>query len=158
MIPEKDRVSVRLRIDGALRNFLRLQPKQGKALVQRLKLVGGMDILNYFSPQDGAGRLTVAGQEVAFRISTMPVQMNAEAGERATLRLFNQRDFHLPALGFDDATLQQWRRLIDEPQGMLVLTGPANSGKTTTIWQSALQTVLAGRAPLEEAIAAIGTE
>lgn len=138
VIPEKNRVNVRLRVDGALRNFLLLQPKQGKYLVGRMKVVGGMDFLNYFSPQDGAGRLEVAGQEVAFRISTIPVQADDMAQERAILRLFNQRDFDLSTLGFDATTLQQWQRLLDEPQGMLVLTGPANSGKTTTIYSSLL--------------------
>lgn len=138
VIPEKNRVSVRLRIDGALRNFLLLRPQQGKTLIGRMKVVGGMDILNYFSPQDGAGWLEIAGQEVAFRISTMPVHANPEAQERAILRLFNQRDFNLSTLGFDEATVQQWQRLLDEPQGMLVLTGPANSGKTTTIYSSLL--------------------
>jgi type II secretory ATPase GspE/PulE/Tfp pilus assembly ATPase PilB-like protein len=138
VIPEKDRVSVRLRIDGALRNFLLLQPKQGKFLVGRMKVVGGMDFLNYWSPQDGAGRLEVAGQDVAFRISTIPVQADSTAQERAILRLFNQRDFDLSTLGFDFETLQRWQHLLNEPQGMLVLTGPANSGKTTTIYSSLL--------------------
>lgn len=139
VIPEKDRVSIRLRVDGALRNFLLIHPKQGKFLVGRMKVVGGMDFLNYFSPQDGAGRLVIAGQEVAFRISTIPVQGGGPNDERAILRLFNQRDFNLASLGFEAVIAERWRRLLDEPQGMLVLTGPANSGKTTTIYSSLLE-------------------
>jgi type II secretory ATPase GspE/PulE/Tfp pilus assembly ATPase PilB-like protein len=138
VIPEKDRVSVRLRVDGALRSFVLLQPGQGKSLIQRLKVLGEMDFLNYFSPQDGAGRVVAGGQEVPFRISTIPVHANSEAQERAILRLFNEREFELANLGFDEASLQTWRRLLAEPQGMLVLTGPANSGKTTTIYSSLL--------------------
>lgn len=138
VVPEQDRVSIRLRIDGALRNFLLLQPQQGKFLVSRMKVVGGMDFLNFWSPQDGAGRLDIGRVDVAFRISTIPVQGNSVAQERAILRLFNQRDFNLSGLGIDPTTLRQWKGLLDEPQGMLVLTGPANSGKTTTIYSSLL--------------------
>ena len=138
VIPERDGVSVRLRIDGALHHFLSLRPQQGKSLIGRIKVVGEMDLLNYWSPQDGAGSLEIEGKEVAFRVSTIPVQANAETQERVILRLFNRKDFDLSTLGFPDATLQQWQRLLDEPQGMLVLTGPANSGKTTTIYSSLL--------------------
>jgi type II secretory ATPase GspE/PulE/Tfp pilus assembly ATPase PilB-like protein len=138
LIPEKDRVRVRLRIDGALRNFLLLQPQEGKFLIGRMKVVAGMDFLNRFSPQDGAGLLEIEGAEVPFRISVIPVQANEAQQERAILRLFNQRDFDLSVLGFEDRTLKQWRGLLDEPQGLLVLTGPANSGKTTTIYSSLL--------------------
>ncbi len=138
VIPDKDRVQVRLRIDGGLRDFLLLQPKQGKYLVNRLKVVAGMDFLNFYSPQDGAGRLEVAGQDVAFRVSTMPVQAPGPAQERVIVRLFCERAFDLDNLGFSPATLRFWRQLLDEPQGMLVLTGPANSGKTTTIYASLL--------------------
>lgn len=138
VIPEKDFVSIRLRIDGALRNFLLLESKRGKFLTGRMKVVGGMDYLNYFSPQDGAGRLEVAGQSVAFRISTIPVHADGVAQERVILRLFQQRDFDLAGLGLDSLLLAGWRQLLNEPQGMLVLTGPANSGKTTTIYASLL--------------------
>jgi type II secretory ATPase GspE/PulE/Tfp pilus assembly ATPase PilB-like protein len=138
VIPEKNRVRVRLRIDGALRNFLQLEHVQSKFLIGRMKVVGGMDSLNRFSPQDGAGVLEIRGVEVPFRISIIPVQANEGQQERAILRLFNQRDFDLATLGFERRTLQQWKGLLDEPQGLLVLTGPANSGKTTTIYSSLL--------------------
>ncbi len=139
VIPESEHVSVRLRIDGALRNFLLLQPLQGRFLVGRLKVVGELDVLNTFSPQDGAGRLEIAGEVVAFRVSIMPVRAYSGSQERAILRLFRRRNFDLKGLGMDNATLQQWKSLLTEPQGMLVLTGPANSGKTTTIYSSLLE-------------------
>lgn len=139
VVPEKNVVRIRLRVDGALRNFLMLEPQQGKTLIGRLKVVGGMDILNYFAPQDGAGQLEINGQEIPFRISTIPVQGDGVVRERAILRLFNQRNFDLAALGLDPAIRTRWQRLLDEPQGMLVLTGPANSGKTTTIYSSLLE-------------------
>lgn len=138
VVPEKNVVRIRLRVDGVLRNFLMLEPQQGKTLIGRLKVVGGMDILNYFAPQDGAGQLEVNGQEIPFRISTIPVQGDGVVRERAILRLFNQRNFDLSALGLESGILARWQRLLDEPQGMLVLTGPANSGKTTTIYSSLL--------------------
>jgi type II secretory ATPase GspE/PulE/Tfp pilus assembly ATPase PilB-like protein len=141
MIPHRDMVQVRLRIDGALRDFLTMEPHHAKRLTGRLKVVGGMDFLNVFSPQDGAGRLPVRGQEneVPFRISTMPVETQGVARERAILRLFCEKDFDLQNLGFLPGTLEHWKHLLDEPQGMLVLTGPANSGKTTTIYASLLE-------------------
>lgn len=139
VVPENHRVNIRLRVDGALRDFLSLQPHHAKSLVGRMKVVGEMDFLNFYSPQDGAGRIEIGGQPVAFRISTIPVQVNGAPQERAIVRLFNQREFDLSTLGFDAGILECWRRLLDEPQGLLVLTGPANSGKTTTIYASLLE-------------------
>jgi type II secretory ATPase GspE/PulE/Tfp pilus assembly ATPase PilB-like protein len=71
----------------------------------------------------------------------MPVQAQGEAQERLVLRLFSERAFNLASLGLDEPILAKWQSLLDEPQGMLVLTGPANSGKTTTIYSSLLDIV-----------------
>lgn len=138
IVPEKGSVAVRLRVDGALRNFLSLDPKQAKFLIGRIKVLAEMDSLNYWAPQDGSGSLELAGSEIAFRASTIPVEGDTVARERAILRIFSRRDFDVAALGLEPATLLNWRRLLDEPQGMLVVTGPANSGKTTTIYSSLL--------------------
>ncbi|KAB2674718.1 MAG: type II/IV secretion system protein [Verrucomicrobia bacterium] len=138
LVPDNQRVGIRLRIDGTLRDLLSLEPIQGKFLAGRMKVVAGMDTLKVFAPQDGAGRLHVAGEDVSFRVSSMPVQSQGEAQERVILRLFSQRAFNLGALGLDGPILARWQSLLDEPQGMLVLTGPANSGKTTTIYSSLL--------------------
>ncbi len=139
IIPIKDQTQIKLRIDGALRDFLALEPKPGRFLVQRIKVLSGMDFLNNWEPQDGAGERPVSGEDVAFRASTMPVKTAVEMAERAILRLYWKRDFNLENLQFDRALLQSWRHLISEPQGMLVVTGPANSGKTTTLYSSLLE-------------------
>jgi type II secretory ATPase GspE/PulE/Tfp pilus assembly ATPase PilB-like protein len=139
IIPTKDQVQVKFRIDGALRDFLTMETKPGRFLVQRIKVVSGMDFLNFWEPQDGASERAVGGEDVAFRASTMPVKTAGETAERAILRLYWKRDFDLEQLQFDRSLLQSWRQLISEPQGMLVVTGPANSGKTTTLYSSLLE-------------------
>jgi type II secretory ATPase GspE/PulE/Tfp pilus assembly ATPase PilB-like protein len=139
LIPVKDQIQVKFRIDGALRDMLSVEAKQGRFLVQRIKVVSGMDFLNSWEPQDGAGERSVAGDDVVFRASTMPVKTTVDTAERAVLRLYWKRDFNLENLQFDLSLLQSWRRLISEPQGMLVVTGPANSGKTTTLYSSLLE-------------------
>src|ERR1051325_3646335 len=112
LIPVEDRMQIRFRVDGGLRDFLSLEAKQGKSIIQRIKVVAGMDFLNYWEPQDGAARQTINQEEVAFRASTMPVKTAIESGERAILRLYWKRDFSLENLGFDPATLASWRRLL----------------------------------------------
>jgi type II secretory ATPase GspE/PulE/Tfp pilus assembly ATPase PilB-like protein len=139
IIPTRDQVQVKFRIDGALRDYLSMETRRGRFLVQRIKVVSGMDFLNSWEPQDGAGERGVAGEDVAFRASTMPVKTAVETAERAVLRLYWKRDFNLEKLQFDRSLLQSWRQLISEPQGMLVVTGPANSGKTTTLYSSLLE-------------------
>ena len=138
VIPSEDNAQVRFRVDGGLRDFLSLEPRNGRALVQRIKVLAGMDYLNSWEPQDGAGVQELNGEQVAFRASTMPVKMASATAERAVLRLYWKRDFDLERLDLDSATLAAWRQLLREPQGMLVLTGPANSGKTTTLYASLL--------------------
>jgi len=139
IIPTKDHVQVKFRIDGALRDVLSMEGKPGRFVVQRIKVVSGMDFLNSWEPQDGASERAVGGEDVAFRASTMPVKTGGEAAERVILRLYWKRDFDLEKLQFNRSILQSWRQLISEPQGMLVVTGPANSGKTTTLYSSLLE-------------------
>jgi type II secretory ATPase GspE/PulE/Tfp pilus assembly ATPase PilB-like protein len=139
IIPVADQVQIKFRIDGALRDFLWLENKPGRFLVQRVKVVSGMDFLNSWEPQDGAGERAVEGEDVAFRASTMPVKTATGTAERTILRLYWKRDFNLQNLQFDQPVVQRWRQLISEPQGMLVVTGPANAGKTTTLYSSLLE-------------------
>lgn len=139
IIPTKSHLQIKFRIDGALREVLAMEAKPGRFLVQRIKVVSGMDFLNSWEPQDGAGERTVDGEDVAFRASTMPVKATAENAERAILRLYWKRDFELENLKLERSLVRRWQELISEPQGMLVVTGPANSGNTTTLYSSLLE-------------------
>jgi len=134
--PEEDRLRVRFRIDGLLYE----QPAPPKALeaalVSRLKVMARMDIAERRLPQDGMARVRVGAREIDVRVSSVPVA----DGERLVLRLLNQQTALLPLsdLGMDAEELEAVRALLREPQGLVLVTGPTGSGKTTTLY-AALQ-------------------
>lgn len=129
--PFRAGLTVRMRVDGLLRPVPTPSGAPAAALVSRIKIVGGLNIAERRLPQDGAARLRVARNEIDIRIATMPTQH----GESAVIRLL-PRDrglLEIPKLGLgtrDEAVL---RRLLALPHGMIVITGPTGSGKTTTL-------------------------
>ncbi len=136
MEPLEDRLRVRCRIDGNLYE----QPSPPKhleaALISRLKVMGQLDIAEKRLPQDGTARVHVGARDIDIRISTVPV---AE-GERLVLRLLNRNTTLRPLqeLGMSSHMLETFQRLLKEPHGIIWVTGPTGSGKTTTLY-SALQ-------------------
>ncbi|HMH17531.1 MAG TPA: GspE/PulE family protein [Burkholderiales bacterium] len=130
--PQEGRVHIRFRIDGVL--FLQTESDMriGPALVQRLKLMGGLDISEKRLPQDGRFNIKVRDQQVDVRMSTMPVQH----GESVVLRLLNQSSglLGLDNLGMPEQMLSKFRDTIRRPNGMVLVTGPTGSGKTTTLY------------------------
>ncbi len=130
---EKDLV-VRFRVDGILREIV--QPKRALAplLVSRIKVMAKLDIAEKRIPQDGRISLRVAGREVDVRVSTMP----SSSGERVVLRLLDKHAgrLQLDALGMDAGSLAHMRELLVKPHGILLVTGPTGSGKTTTLYAS----------------------
>jgi general secretion pathway protein E len=130
--PFETRSVVRLRIDGTLRDLI--EPAQGLhgAIVSRIKIMAQLDIAEKRLPQDGRITLRVAGKPVDVRVSTIP----AGYGERVVLRLLDKQAgrLDLPRLGMDDATLALMDRMIREPHGIVLITGPTGSGKTTTLY------------------------
>jgi general secretion pathway protein E len=130
---EKELV-VRFRVDGVLREIV--QPKRALAplLVSRIKVMAKLDIAEKRIPQDGRMSLRVAGREVDIRVSTMP----SSSGERVVLRLLDKQAgrLHLDVLGMDRATLGRMRDVLAKPHGILLVTGPTGSGKTTTLYAS----------------------
>jgi type IV pilus assembly protein PilB len=133
-----DRIQVRYRIDGVLRE----QPAQAKALqgslLSRLKLMAGMDIAEKRRPQDGRILIHVGGKELDIRASALP----ATHGETMVFRILDRERGlkSLEALGFDGRDEERFRRLVKRPHGLLLVTGPTGSGKTTTLY-AALQTL-----------------
>ncbi len=130
--PLEKRLSVRFRVDGVLRDVL--EPKRALAtmLVSRIKVMARLDIAERRVPQDGRVSLRVGGMEIDVRVSTIPSQY----GERVVLRLLDRSSTRLglSALGMSDADLRRLVTLLARPDGLLLVTGPTGSGKTTTLY------------------------
>jgi general secretion pathway protein E len=134
--PYPDRVQVRLRVDGVLHNTVSVPRALLDATISRIKVMAGMDIAERRVAQDGRATVTVGDREVDLRISTVPTCY----GERAVLRLLDKgaRLYHLEELGMHGEHLAVFRRLIEQTHGIILVTGPTGSGKTTTLY-AALQ-------------------
>ncbi len=135
--PYERRFRIRFRIDGSLQDAM--DPPQGStsAIVSRLKIMSRMDIAEKRKPQDGRIKAkTSKGKEIDFRVSTIPTMW----GEKVVLRLLDKSNLQLDMtrLGFEPDDLKLFRDCIHVPQGLVLITGPTGSGKTTTIY-SALQ-------------------
>ncbi|HEX2390835.1 MAG TPA: type II secretion system ATPase GspE [Casimicrobiaceae bacterium] len=130
--PYEARAVVRFRIDGMLRDIVEPPRALHGALVSRLKIMAGLDIAEKRLPQDGRIALKLGDRQVDVRVSTLPTG----AGERVVLRLLDQEAarLDLAALGMSDVTLDAIDRLIRQPHGILLVTGPTGSGKTTTLY------------------------
>ena len=130
--PQETRVQIRFRIDGMLHMQTEADPKIAGALALRLKLMSGLDISEKRLPQDGRFNVKLKTQSVDVRISTMPTQY----GESVVMRLLCQGDGipSLDKLGFPADMLKRFRELFMQPHGMILVTGPTGSGKTTTLY------------------------
>ena len=130
--PFESRSVVRLRVDGTLRDLIEPARALHAAIVSRIKIMAQLDIAEKRLPQDGRITLRVAGKPVDVRVSTIPTGH----GERVVLRLLDKQAgrLDLTKLGMDDATLAHMDRLILEPHGIVLVTGPTGSGKTTTLY------------------------
>ncbi|HXJ78424.1 MAG TPA: ATPase, T2SS/T4P/T4SS family [Candidatus Methylomirabilis sp.] len=129
----EDRTRVRYRIDGLLFDLLDVPRALHLAVVSRLKIVSRLDIAERRLPQDGSFAAHLAGREIDFRVSTMPTMY----GEKVVLRLLEKdavvQRYTLESLGFDPDQLAIFMRAIRRPWGMVLLTGPTGTGKSTTL-------------------------
>lgn len=130
--PDEKVLRIRQRIDGVLHENILNEVRIAPSLVLRLKLVAGLDISEKRLPQDGRFNMRVRGHDIDVRISTMPVQH----GESVVMRLLDQSAglLSLHDTGMPQALLQRFRRQLQRPHGMIVVTGPTGSGKTTTLY------------------------
>jgi type IV pilus assembly protein PilB len=130
--PLEHDVRVRFRIDGELWEVLSLPRKSFPATVSRIKIMANLDISEKRVPQDGRTRLIIDGREIDFRISTLP----SIHGEKIVLRVLDRTNalMSLEKLGFGPANEQRIKSLIKRPHGMVIVTGPTGSGKTTTLY------------------------
>jgi type II secretory ATPase GspE/PulE/Tfp pilus assembly ATPase PilB-like protein/CheY-like chemotaxis protein len=131
-------VAVRYRIDGVLRQVMKVPRNAGLPLISRLKIMSGLDIADRRRPQDGRARVLVNGSPVDLRVSSLP----SSAGEKVVIRILNTKAviLELQALGLYDDESAVIRQLLDHKEGILLVTGPTGSGKTTTLY-SALRLV-----------------
>jgi general secretion pathway protein E len=131
--PRRDTGSVRFRIDGVLHRVYQVPATVMTAMTSRIKLLGRMDIIERRRPQDGRIKTRMPnGEEVELRLSTMPTAF----GEKLVMRIFDpgvlMRDFG--ELGFSNEELSTWQRWTQRPNGIILVTGPTGSGKTTTLY------------------------
>ncbi len=130
--PYENRLGVRFRVDGVLREVLETRRQLAPLVVSRIKVMSKLDIAEKRLPQDGRISLRIAGRAVDVRVSTMP----SGHGERVVLRLLDKQAgrLDLESLGMDDDSRSTIDELIHKPHGIILVTGPTGSGKTTTLY------------------------
>lgn len=140
--PFEEKLSIRYRIDGELQEVLVASRRIAAPLVSRIKVMSRLDISEKRMPQDGRVSLSLGGRALDVRVATLPTRY----GERVALRILDTRQalVGLDSLGMDPGTLERFRAVIAEPNGVILVTGPTGSGKTTTLY-SALAMLNTGR-------------
>lgn len=130
--PYEGRLRIRYRIDGVLQEVEPPRYELMRSLISRLKIMGDLDIAEKRRPQDGRIRFTLGSRSIDIRMSTLPT----EFGEKIVLRILDQGhiELDLSKLGFEQSDLGSFRRTLRLPYGMILVTGPTGSGKTTTLY------------------------
>jgi len=130
--PMRDRLAVRFRIDGVLHEMMKPPKNLQMAIVSRIKVLADLDIAVRLLPQDGRLTVHLPDREVDIRVSTLPTAF----GEKVVLRLFDKQAFNrnIGNLGMDPAMSEAYGRAIHMPYGMILISGPTGSGKTTTLY------------------------
>ncbi|MCJ8298537.1 MAG: GspE/PulE family protein [Pseudomonadales bacterium] len=130
--PDENVLRIRQRVDGLLQEHVMKDARIAPALILRLKLMAELNISEKRLPQDGRFNIQVKGHSIDVRMSTMPIQN----GESVVMRLLDQTDgmIELDSIGLPDKMKQRLRKLIRDPHGLLLVTGPTGSGKTTTLY------------------------
>jgi general secretion pathway protein E len=158
--PYERHSSVRFRVDGNLREVVQPNRALHAALISRLKIMAELDIAEKRLPQDGRISLRLGSRAVDVRVSTLP----SAHGERAVLRLLDKSESRLSmaSVGMQGATLQRFQQLVTQPHGLILVTGPTGSGKTTTLY-AALQSldamgsnIMTVEDPIEYELAGVG--
>jgi len=130
--PEEGGVAVRYRIDGVLRQVMKIPRQAGLPLISRIKIMSSLDIADRLRPQDGRARVAVNGQPIDLRVSTLP----ATLGEKVVIRILDSRATvkSLDSLGLNTNETEGIKRLLENHEGIILVTGPTGSGKTTTLY------------------------
>jgi len=130
--PGKRATQIRYRIDGRLRELMTAPPGMHGAIISRVKVIGKMDIAERRLPQEGRVHVVAEGSEIDLRVSSMPTLL----GEKIVLRILDKRNLNvsLEHLGLEGEGLERFRRIVSRPHGIVLVTGPTGSGKTTTLY------------------------
>ena len=130
--PEFDCLRIRYRIDGALHEVFRIPKKNQNAILARLKIISNLDITENRIPQDGRFKVKFEGKEVDFRVSSLPTTF----GQKFVLRALDKSNLSIgfDKLGFSEAPLSVFKRAVAKPFGMILVTGPTGSGKSTSLY------------------------
>ena len=131
--PKEDGLLVRFRVDGALYDVRRVPGDQSAQLVRRIKVLAGMDIADTMRPQDGRMTVQFDGRNIDMRVSTLPL---GGMSEKVVMRALDSRTAarELDAIGYTERELAKVRRLLELPEGLMLVTGPTGSGKTSTLY------------------------
>lgn len=156
----EDHVTIRFRVDGILREVLEPPRILAPLIISRIKVMARLDIAEKRLPQDGRITLRIGGRAVDVRVSTMPTNH----GERAVLRILDKQNARLDLveLGMDPASLDLFIRLIKKPHGIILVTGPTGSGKTTTLYSGLIilndkkRNILTVEDPIEYDLVGVG--
>ena len=132
--PDKRGTRVRYRIDGSLRDLMKPPPGMHSAIVSRIKIIGKMDIAEKRMPQEGRVRIVAEGREIDLRVSSIPTLL----GEKLVIRILDKNNLHvrMEDLGFREEALETFQRVLKMPHGLVLVTGPTGSGKTTTLYSA----------------------
>ena len=132
--PQEKKLQVRYRIDGIMYNTTSPPAQMKNAIISRLKIMANLDIAERRLPQDGRIRAMVHGRKLDLRLSTLPMV----SGEKAVMRILDTRSIQvdLDDLGMSEDCLTKWKHEISQPNGIVLVTGPTGSGKTTTLYAS----------------------
>ena len=130
--PSEKEVSVRLRVDGTLKNIMPVSKTLYPAIVTRIKILGGMDITERRLPQDGRFKFKSSTLTIDVRVSSIPLA----GGEKLVLRILNREGLILDFkdIGFESDMLKRFKAILKQPHGIILLTGPTGSGKTTALY------------------------
>jgi general secretion pathway protein E len=158
--PYEDRIVVRFRVDGILREVLSQDSKISSVLISRIKIISGLDISERRLPQDGRVSLSLGDKSIDVRVSTLP----SSYGERVVLRLLDKQSaqINIEDLGLPPKILSNYKSSLKNPEGIILFTGPTGSGKTTTLYaglrhlSDSSQNILTVEDPIEYTLRGIG--
>ena len=158
--PFENKLSIRFRVDGVLREVLQYQKNITQMIISRIKIMSKLDISERRLPQDGRISISVGKRDIDLRVSTLP----SSFGERVVLRILEKDKTHiqLDQLGFSDEILKNFRKNLSKNEGIILVTGPTGSGKTTSLYSGLReisdrsQNILTIEDPVEYALEGIG--
>ena len=158
--PYEDKIIIRFRVDGILREVLSQDSKISSVLISRIKIISGLDISERRLPQDGRVSLSLGDKNVDVRVSTLP----SSYGERVVLRLLDKQSaqINIDDLGLPNKILANYKSSLKNPEGIILFTGPTGSGKTTTLYaglrylSDSSQNILTVEDPVEYTLEGIG--